>query len=74
MVSSRRHLLRIFVITALTAAGVAGCAGLALAAPSLWECNFCHQQYQGDSLPAALRFAKCPAKELKQNHFWIKKG
>jgi hypothetical protein len=74
MVFGRRQLVRIFAITALTAAGVAGYAGLALAAPSLWECNFCHQQYQGDSLPAALRFAKCPAKDMKQGHFWIKKG
>jgi hypothetical protein len=74
MVVGRRPLVRIFAITALMAASVAGYAGIALAAPSLWECNWCHQQYQGDSLPAALRFAKCPAKELKQNHFWSKKG
>jgi len=74
MVVGRRQLVRAFSITALTACCVAAYAGLALAAPSLWECNFCHQQYQGDSLPAALRFAKCPAKEMKQSHFWIKKG
>jgi hypothetical protein len=43
-------------------------------ASGLWECNFCHQQYQGESLPASLRFTKCPAKEMKQNHFWIKKN
>ena len=42
----------------------------ATAANKLWECNFCHQQYQGDSPP---RFAKCPAKDMKQNHWWIRK-
>jgi len=71
MLPGRRQLIRGFSIAALTAAGVAGYAGLALAAPSLWECNWCHQQYQGDRPPA---FAKCPAKEMKQNHWWIKKG
>lgn len=74
MMLGRRSLVRTVLIAALTAACVAGYAGIALAAPSLWECNFCHQQYQGESLPAALRFTKCPAKELKQNHFWSKKG
>ena len=74
MVLGRRQLIRVCTIATLTAGGVAGYAGIALAAPSLWECNFCHQQYQGDSLPASLRFTKCPAKEMKQNHFWIKKG
>ena len=74
MVSGRRHLVRIVAITALTATCVAGYTGLALAAPSLWECNWCHQQYQGETLPASLRFTKCPAKDLKQNHFWIKKN
>ncbi len=43
----------------------------ASALAGLWECNWCHQQYQGNSPPA---FAKCPAKEMKQNHWWIKKG
>ncbi|MEI6504434.1 MAG: hypothetical protein WCO90_00960 [Planctomycetota bacterium] len=38
---------------------------------SLWECNWCHQQYQGNQAPA---FAKCPAKDMKQNHWWIKKS
>ena len=71
MVSGRRHLARIVAITALTAACVAGYSGLALAAPSLFECNWCHQQYQGTSPPA---FAKCPAKDMKQNHWWIKKS
>jgi hypothetical protein len=74
MAFGRRQLVRVCTIATLTAAGVAGYAGIALAAPSLWECNWCHQQYQGDSLPAGLRFTKCPAKEMKQNHFWSKKG
>lgn len=71
MVLGRRRLVRVLSITTLTAACVAVYAGIALAAPSLWECNWCHQQYQGTSPPA---FAKCPAKEMKQNHWWIKKG
>lgn len=74
MIDGRRQLVRVFAITLLTAASVGGYAGITLAAPSLWECNFCHQQYQGDSLPPSLRFAKCPAKDMKQNHFWSKKG
>ena len=45
-------------------------AGLAVAAMRLWECNYCHQQYQGERPPA---FAKCPAKDMKQNHWWIQK-
>jgi len=73
MVFGRRRLIRVLSITTLTA-GLVALTGFALAAPSLWECNFCHQQYQGESMPAALRFAKCPAKEMKQNHFWIKKN
>ena len=55
------------IITAVLATFVL--AGVALAA-SLWECNHCKQQYQGDRPPA---FAKCPAKDMKQNHWWIKK-
>jgi len=35
-----------------------------------WECNWCHQQYQGDRPPP---FVKCPAKDMKQNHWWIQK-
>ena len=70
---ARRQLGRVLVVAALTLACVACYASLAIAA-GLWECNWCHQQYQGDSVPAALRFAKCPAKEMKQNHFWTKKG
>ena len=57
-------------IACLSAAMIVGGAGLAFAATKLWECNFCHQQYQGDNPP---RFAKCPAKDNKQNHFWIQK-
>jgi len=66
----RREFLRIIAVTTLSVACVAGSAGLAMAA-GLWECNYCHQQYQGASPPA---FAKCPSKEMKQNHWWIKKG
>ncbi len=55
---------------AVIACFVAATTGLAVAATRLWECNYCHQQYQGDSPP---RFAKCPAKEMKQNHWWIEK-
>ena len=44
-------------------------AGLAWAS-GLWECNYCHQQYQGTTPPA---FAKCPAKDMKQNHWWLSK-
>lgn len=49
---------------------VLGGAGLAMAAAKLWECNYCHQQYQGDNPP---RFVKCSAKDNKQNHWWIQK-
>lgn len=53
------------------AVAVAAIATLAVAAGStLWECNYCHQQYQGNTPPP---FAKCPAKEMKQNHWWIRK-
>jgi hypothetical protein len=57
-------------VSTVAAATLACWAGVALAA-GLWECNWCHQQYQGNQPPA---FAKCPAKEMKQNHWWIKKG
>ena len=67
----RRHALRSLAITAVTLAATAACTGLVVAATSLWECNRCHQQYQGNQPPA---FAKCPAKEMKQNHWWIKKS
>ena len=60
--NSRRQLLRIFSIALLTSVTVACFAGIALAADHLWECNNCHQQYQGNSPPA---FAKCPAKDMK---------
>lgn len=67
----RRHALRTFVISTASLVGVACYAGLGIAATHLWECNYCHQQYQGNQPPA---FAKCPAKEMKQNHWWIKKN
>ncbi|MGI9177723.1 MAG: hypothetical protein ACR2IT_07695 [Pirellulales bacterium] len=54
-----------FVLLAESASAVTGFS------TSLWECNYCHQQYQGNQPPA---FAKCPAKEMKQNHWWIKKS
>ncbi|RLS61736.1 MAG: hypothetical protein DWH98_08300, partial [Planctomycetota bacterium] len=44
--------------------------GVVFAANNLYECQWCKQQYQGSSPPA---FVKCPAKDFKQNHFWIKK-
>lgn len=37
---------------------------------TLWECNRCHQQYQGNSPPY---FTKCPATNNSQNHWWIRK-
>ena len=66
----RRRLLRALTIASLTGCCLACLTGLALAAAALWECNFCHQQYQGDNPP---RFVKCPAKDMKQTHWWIKK-
>lgn len=41
------------------------------AVSALWECNYCHQQYIGDSPP---HFIKCPAKDNKVNHWWIRKN
>ena len=67
----RRQAFRILAITTVALANAAASATLVLAAQHLWECNWCHQQYQGNQPPA---FAKCPAKEMKQNHWWIKKG
>ena len=66
-----RQILRSLVIASVSLTAVATFTGLALAATHLWECNYCHQQYQGDQPPA---FAKCPAKDMKQNHWWIKKS
>ena len=43
---------------------------MAATMPTMWECNYCHQQYVGDQPP---RFVKCPAKDMKQGHWWIKK-
>jgi hypothetical protein len=68
--SPRRQIVRSLVIASISIAAVAAFTSLALAATHLWECNYCHQQYQGDQPPA---FAKCPAKDMKQNHWWIKK-
>jgi hypothetical protein len=67
----RRQALRILAIATVALAGAAASATLVLAAQHLWECNWCHQQYQGDNPP---RFTKCPAKDMKQTHFWIKKN
>ena len=69
--SPRRQIVRSLVIASISIAAVAAFTSLALAATHLWECNYCHQQYQGDQPPA---FAKCPAKDMKQNHWWIKKS
>ena len=73
--NNRRQFIRAASFAFLTAAAVACYAvtaltGTAVAANSLYECNYCHQQYQGDRPPA---FSKCPAKDMKQNHWWIKK-
>ena len=68
--NTRRHSFRMLTIAGLTAAAIACSAGLALAATKLWECNRCHQQYQGNSPPA---FVKCPATDNKQTHWWIEK-
>ena len=67
----RRQAFRILAITTVALANAAASATLVLAAQHLWECNWCHQQYQGDSPP---RFAKGPAKDMKQTHWWIKKN
>lgn len=67
----RRTAFRVLAVATVALVGVAASATLVLAATALWECNYCHQQYQGDRPPP---FAKCPAKEMKQNHWWIKKG
>lgn len=55
-------------IACLAGVVVLGGAGLALAARnSLYECDYCHQQYQGSSTPPR---GKCPAKDLKEGHSW----
>jgi len=68
--AARREPLRVLAIATIAIAGVAASATIVSAATHLWECNWCHQQYQGDHAPA---FAKCPAKDMKQNHWWIRK-
>ena len=65
---ARRFLVGAVVIAPLAALAL---AGVAVAAGKLWECNWCHQQYQGDRPPP---FTKCPAKDMKQNHWWIQKN
>ncbi|MCX7403572.1 MAG: hypothetical protein NTY87_10830 [Planctomycetia bacterium] len=73
MKTNRRTVLTVLVLSliAYVAVGALALAGTSLAPTSLYECNWCHQQYQGNSPPA---FVKCPAKDNKQNHFWIKKS
>jgi len=70
-VDERRRAVRLVGLSLLVVLGLGVWAESASALAGLWECNWCHQQYQGTSPPA---FAKCPAKEMKQNHWWIKKG
>ncbi|MFM7242879.1 MAG: hypothetical protein ACKO40_01715 [Planctomycetaceae bacterium] len=67
----RRHAVRNLAIASAALMSVACYSGLVVAATHLWECNYCHQQYQGAQAPA---FAKCPAKNMKQNHWWIRKN
>lgn len=51
---------------------IVGGIGICLAQTNtIWECNYCHQQYIGNSPPP---FAKCPAKDNKTNHWWIRKS
>ncbi len=40
------------------------------AAPRLWECNRCKQQFYGDRPPS---FIKCPATNNTRDHWWIQK-
>ena len=75
--NNRRQFIRVASIAFLTAAVAVACysstalTGTAVAAASLWECNYCKQQYQGNTPPP---FAKCPAKDMKSKHWWIKKS
>lgn len=41
-----------------------------LAAPRLWECNRCKQQFTGERPPS---FIKCPATNNTRDHWWIPK-
>jgi len=59
-----------FVVAAVVVTATVAATGFAADALKLWECNWCHQQYQGDRPPP---FVKCPAKDMKQNHWWIQK-
>lgn len=52
-----------FLVTVLTISSL-------FLSTKLWECNRCHQQYQGNNPP---RTVKCPATNNKQNHWWILK-
>jgi hypothetical protein len=40
------------------------------AAPRLWECHRCKQQYMGDRPPS---FIKCPATNNTRDHWWIQR-
>lgn len=41
-----------------------------LMSTTIWECNYCRQQYIGNSPPY---FVKCPARNNQTNHWWIRK-
>jgi len=60
------------IINSLVVAVIAGFlfSGTAWAdSDAIWICNDCKQQYQGIQPPA---HAKCPAKDMKQTHWWSK--
>gem|GEM_PF-1087289 len=73
MKTNRRTGLTVLVLSlvASVALGTLALSGTSLALAGLWECNRCHQQYQGNTPPP---FVKCPATDNKQNHWWIKKS
>lgn len=66
----RREWIKAVAIVGLSLSTIA-LARTVLAANHLYECNHCHQQWQGASSPPP--FVKCPAKP-GQNHWWIKKS
>ena len=70
-VRERRRAVGLIILSTCLVVAWGVCAEQASALAGLWECNWCHQQYQGNQPPA---FAKCPAKDMKQNHWWIKKS